>query len=79
MSETDVRSLYEEVQAATGLLMLHTYDDLGVDLSCLAGQYSALSDFRSFLVLPTQANLSNQSPRPLLAWLLFLIKSVIKE
>ena len=55
MGEKDVRSLYEEVQAATGLLMLHTYDDLGVDLSCLAGQYSALSDFRSFLVPPTRA------------------------
>jgi hypothetical protein len=52
MSEKDVRSFYEEVQAATGLLMLHTYDDLGIDLSYLAGQYVGLSEFRSFLVPP---------------------------
>jgi len=55
--EHEVVSFYEEVQAAIALLMLHTYNELGIDISYLAGQYHALNDFRSFLA-PPQRNTS---------------------
>jgi hypothetical protein len=61
MSEQDVMPFCREVQAVTGLLMLHTYDDLGIDISCLAGQYSALSDIRFFLVPPDPSHKGAQT------------------
>jgi hypothetical protein len=53
MIEDDGRNFFDEICAATGLLMLHTYRDLGVDIASLAHGYSALSDFRQFLIIPT--------------------------
>ena len=38
LSEVDIKPLYEEVQAITGLLMLHTYYDLGIEISAIAKQ-----------------------------------------
>lgn len=54
MSEDDARRFYVEIQAATGLLMLHTYDDLGLDISCLADSYFPLYDLRFFFRRPEQ-------------------------
>ena len=54
MKAQEVRELFDEVQAATGLLMLHTYLDLGIDIACLANRYFALRDFRTFLVPPPE-------------------------
>jgi hypothetical protein len=49
MSQSDVMGFYEEVQAACALLMLHTFDDLGIDISLLSQRHSALRDMRAFL------------------------------
>ena len=54
MSDHDAGQLFDEVRVATGLLMLHTYMDLGIDISCLARQYIALSDLREFLRPPEE-------------------------
>jgi hypothetical protein len=48
MSEDEARKFYIEVQAATGLLMLHTYDDLGIDIASFAESYFPLYDLRPF-------------------------------
>jgi hypothetical protein len=54
MEEQEVREWFDEVQAATGLLMLHTYTDLGIDIASLANRYLALADFRKFIEAPDQ-------------------------
>ncbi len=52
MNEQDVREFFEEIRAATGLLMLHTFKDLGIDIAALAGNYTGLRDLRGFLIPP---------------------------
>jgi hypothetical protein len=52
MEEREALELFDEVRAATGLLMLHTYLDLGIDISVLSKRYSALGDLRGFIVPP---------------------------
>jgi hypothetical protein len=48
MSQEDVRMFYEEIRAATGLLMLHTLADLGIDISVIRSVHS-MPDLREFL------------------------------
>ncbi len=50
-----------EVQAATGLLMLHTFMDLGIDVRVLASRWTALSDIREFLRPPKSTGSRNQT------------------
>jgi hypothetical protein len=45
----EARTFYEEVRAAVGLLMLHTYEDLGIDVSYLSTEYG-VKELRSFTV-----------------------------
>lgn len=47
--EGEVSVFYDEVRAATGILMLHTYLDLGIDISYLKNKVHALRDMRDFL------------------------------
>lgn len=49
MGKEEVRSFYLEVQAITGLLLLHTLTDLGIDIAYLADRYHALGDMRPFM------------------------------
>jgi ApeA N-terminal domain 1 len=55
MTETDVMDFYTEVLAATALLMLHTFDELGIDISCLTESYMPLSEFREFFRKPANS------------------------
>jgi hypothetical protein len=59
MSQEDVRMFYEEIRAATGLLMLHTLADLGIDISLIRSGHS-MPDLREFL--PRQTPLIGRSP-----------------
>lgn len=45
--EGEAQGFYEEVRAAVGLLLLHTFDDLGIDVSYLSAEYS-VKELRSF-------------------------------
>lgn len=49
MSESDAMDFYTELRAATCLLLLHTLEDLGIDISYLASRYPAMRDFYPFL------------------------------
>jgi hypothetical protein len=49
MGEDEALSFSMQVRAITGLLLFHTFEDLGVDSSCLVDRYHALSDMRPFL------------------------------
>jgi hypothetical protein len=53
--EREAAKFASEIHAATGLLMLHTYIDLGIDIRILAGR-TALSDLREFLQPPKRAD-----------------------
>jgi hypothetical protein len=48
MEEGEARDFQAEVAAATGLLLLHTFDDLGIDVASLAERPSGLDDIRKF-------------------------------
>ncbi|WP_339030232.1 hypothetical protein WI604_03170 [Bradyrhizobium symbiodeficiens] len=54
MRDQEVLEFFDEVRAATGLLMLHTFIDIGIDIALLADRHSALADLREFLVPPTR-------------------------
>jgi hypothetical protein len=56
MTEQEALQFHREGQAATGLLMLHSYDDLDIDISNIAKQYSPLSDIRFFLARPDRGD-----------------------
>lgn len=49
MAEDDVLKFYIEVRAIAGLLLLHTIEDLGIDIAYLADRYHALDDLRPFM------------------------------
>lgn len=54
MKEQEVLDFFDEVRAATGLLMLHTFIDLGIDIAHLADRHFALADIREFLMPPSR-------------------------
>lgn len=54
MSGSDVYKFHDEVCAATGLLMLHTFMDLGVDISSLSSRYFAMRDLQGFFRRPKE-------------------------
>ena len=54
ISKDDVLSFSLEVRAVTGLLLLHTLDDIGIDIAYLANRYHALGDLRPFMIAPNQ-------------------------
>lgn len=52
MSEADVGAFQDEIIAATAIVLLHTFEDVGVDPSLLKDSFSALSDMQSILPKP---------------------------
>ncbi len=54
MGKDEVLSFSLEVRAITGLLLLHTLGDLGIDITYLADRYHALGDMRPFMKEPNQ-------------------------
>jgi hypothetical protein len=64
MDKDEVISFYLEVQAITGLLLLHTLADLGIDIAYLANQYHALGDMRPFMRSPIPEPETAQAATP---------------
>lgn len=56
LADKDTRAFFDEVRAMTGLLMLHTYMDLGIELKSLAERPFSLWDLRGFVVRPADDN-----------------------
>ncbi len=52
MDEADVWKFQAEIRAATALLMLHTFDDLGIDIAILAKNGYGVADLREFVLPP---------------------------
>ncbi len=60
MDEGEARNFQVEVAAATGLLLLHTFDDLGIDIAHLAESRSGLDDLSEFF--PERERSSHAAP-----------------
>jgi hypothetical protein len=65
MDKEEAKRSHLEVLAATALLMLHTYLDFGIDVSCLASRYEALWEFQPFLIAPKDEVPETESERKL--------------
>ncbi|MBB3952368.1 hypothetical protein GGQ76_003682 [Aureimonas jatrophae] len=52
MAKDEVLKFYIEVRAIAGLLLLHTIEDLGINIEYLAHRYHALGDLQPFMQPP---------------------------
>lgn len=59
MTADDARAFFAEVRAATGLLMLLTLKDLGIDIAVLADRYFAMYDLQGFFKARPDAGASD--------------------
>jgi hypothetical protein len=50
MAPGELGAFYQETTAATFILMLCTYEDLGIDISWLAKRWHAFEDFGDFFL-----------------------------
>lgn len=58
MNREDARAFYIEVLAATGILMLHTYRDLGINIRSIIDSQLAFGELRAFVEHPSKGTAS---------------------